>query len=147
MLMIRPFEWGDLEETTRLMGDLGYPSSMEQTQRRMERLHADPESWTFVAVADGEVTGMIGIRRTQYYESDDLTAQVMALVTKKARQGSGVGKALIAYAEQWAAANECTSLTLTSGIKPDRLIAHEFYKKRGFDITGYRFVKKLKSSD
>ncbi len=29
------------------------------------------------------------------------------------------------------------------GIKPERVKAHEFYKANGFEITGYRFVKRL----
>jgi len=33
---------------------------------------------------------------------------------------------------------------VTSGMKEDRLKAHEFYKSVGFKITGYRFVKKIK---
>jgi len=34
-------------------------------------------------------------------------------------------------------------LHLTSGIRPERERAHAFYQKRGFQVTGYRFVKKL----
>ncbi|MCU6794006.1 hypothetical protein OB236_18045 [Paenibacillus sp. WQ 127069] len=28
-------------------------------------------------------------------------------------------------------------------IKPERAAAHEFYKSKGYDINGYRFLKKL----
>ncbi|MNW33686.1 hypothetical protein D3C74_106520 [compost metagenome] len=38
---------------------------------------------------------------------------------------------------------EADGLSLTSGIKEDRVDAHEFYKKMGFKINGYRFVKKI----
>jgi hypothetical protein len=35
------------------------------------------------------------------------------------------------------------NLYLTSGNKPERKKAHELYKRMGFEITGYRFVKKI----
>ena len=50
----------------------------------------------------------------------------------------------IRYAEEWALKHKSNVLFLTSGMKPERIRAHQFYKNRGFEITGYRFVKKLK---
>ncbi|MNZ97458.1 hypothetical protein D3C78_1166960 [compost metagenome] len=50
---------------------------------------------------------------------------------------------MVQYAEKWASDQGSKMLVLTSGMKPERMRAHEFYKARGFKATGYRFVKKI----
>jgi len=52
---------------------------------------------------------------------------------------------LVQYVEDWSKMNGSEIIALTSGIKDERRKAHEFYKSVGFEITGYRFVKKIKS--
>ncbi|MOA24607.1 aminoalkylphosphonic acid N-acetyltransferase [compost metagenome] len=78
-----------------------------------------------------------------YYEGDGVAAQISALVTKNNYRGQGVGKELISFVANWAKERGLNSLHLTSGIKSERVEAHEFYKKMGFSINGYRFVKKF----
>jgi GNAT superfamily N-acetyltransferase len=86
---------------------------------------------------------MIGIRLINDYEYDDLVVQIASLVTRADFRGNGVGGALINHAEEWAKSHSAGAMTLTSGIKPERAAAHQFYKDKGYDITGYRFSKKL----
>lgn len=62
---------------------------------------------------------------------------------KKEYEGQGIGRSLVGFAEEWALGRGSNVLYLTSGIRPERIRAHEFYKSIGFDTTGYRFVKKL----
>jgi GNAT superfamily N-acetyltransferase len=59
-------------------------------------------------------------------------------------RGTGVGSELIHHAGEWSIAHGANAMTLTSGIKPERAIAHGFYKNKGYDITGYRFSKNYK---
>jgi GNAT superfamily N-acetyltransferase len=144
MIHIRPYAPGDLESLTDLMSDLGYPTTVDKMERRMKALEAEPNCHTFVSTIDGKVVGMIGIRQVYCYEEDGCSTQVSALVVDKQYEGRGIGTALIKYAENWALDHHSNSLSLTSGMKPERLRAHEFYKKQGFEVTGYRFVKKLR---
>ncbi|TBL76001.1 GNAT family N-acetyltransferase [Paenibacillus thalictri] len=144
MMEIRPYIPGDDGDLTELMADLGYPTTMDKMIQRMEVISATPHCYTFVAVKDGAVVGMIGCRDIYYYEEDGVVTQISILVTKQELQGQGIGKALVTFAEQWAREKGSNALYLTSGIKPERERAHAFYKRMGFAVTGYRFVKPLK---
>jgi GNAT superfamily N-acetyltransferase len=109
----------------------------------MEIIQHLPLYYTFVATIDSHVVGMIGCREVYFYEGDGVAVQISALVTKKEYQGQGVGKAMIAFVEQWAKEKGATNLYLTSGNRPEREQAHLFYQKMGFGTTGYRFVKTI----
>ena len=143
-IRIRPYHPDDLESMTDLMNDLGYPTTVDRMKHRMEQMEAAPHCHTFVATIDEKVVGMIGIRQVHFYENDGCATQISALVTKKQYEGQGIGTALVRYAEEWALQHKSNVLFLTSGMKPERIRAHQFYKDRGFEITGYRFVKRLK---
>jgi GNAT superfamily N-acetyltransferase len=143
LVTIRPFKSTDIEAMAELMIDLGYPTPIDKMKKRMELIEATPLYFTFVAEIEGEVIGMMGIRLSYNYEEDGFATQISLLVTKHEYQGRGVGTAFITFIEKWAAERNSDSLYLTSGIKPERVKAHEFYKSLGFDINGYRFVKKI----
>lgn len=140
---IRAYQTNDLNSITELMSVLGYPSKPEIMRTRLERIEANPLYHTFVAEEQGELVGMIGIRQLYSYEADEAVTQISALVTKREHQGKGIGKALVQFVEEWAQENGSHMIVLTSGIKEERKKAHEFYKSLNFDITGYRFVKRL----
>lgn len=144
MVHIRPYQSVDLSAMTRLMSDLGYPASLEAMSVRMERISADPSMSTFVAVIEDRVVGMIGMKLMLFYEGDGNVAQVVTLVVEESCQGQGVGKVLMDYAIHWAEEQNASGIYLNSGNKPERLRAHEFYKSKGFEINGFRFVRKLK---
>lgn len=143
MIAIRAYHSNDVEAVTDLMADLGYPTDIQSMQNRMDAMELNPSYFTFVATKEEMVVGMIGVRLVHYYEGDGVAAQISALVTSNQYRGQGVGKELIRFVENWTKEKGLNSLHLTSGIKPERMAAHDFYKKMGFSINGYRFVKKL----
>ncbi|TDF91221.1 GNAT family N-acetyltransferase [Paenibacillus piri] len=143
MITVREYRHADLAAVTELMSDLGYPTDMESMQKRMDLIEANPLYATFVAVMDEQVVGLIGTRLVHYYEGDGAAVQISALVTQSRHQGKGIGRQLVQFVERWAAQKGADSVSLTSGIKPEREKAHAFYKMMGYDVTGYRFVKKL----
>jgi len=143
MIAVREYQPSDLIDVTNLMSDLGYPTSITDMRRRMKNFEAATNSRTMVAELDNRVVGMIGLSRILNYESDDIVTHINCLVTKSEFRGMGVGRALMEYAERWASNNGSPILYLTSGIKEERKRAHEFYRKYGFKVTGYRFVKRV----
>ncbi|MBP3965100.1 GNAT family N-acetyltransferase [Paenibacillus lignilyticus] len=144
MVIVRPYESeSDLESLTALMADLGSPSTPQDMRLRMAHIGGSPNYFTFVAELEGAVVGMVGLRMQFSYVSSDIKTQISSLVTKKEFQGRGVGRALLAHVERWVQEQGGHFIYLNSGIKEERLEAHEFYKKRGYTITGYRFAKKL----
>lgn len=143
MVLIRESRQSDNHALAQLMGELGYPTSLDSMRKRMEAIESNPMNGTFVAEMDNLIVGMIGLRLNNNYEYDDSIVQVVSLVTRADYRGMGIGGALILHAEEWAQARGASAMTLTSGIQPERAAAHEFYKSKGFDINGYRFSKKL----
>jgi GNAT superfamily N-acetyltransferase len=143
VIAIRKYLSTDIESLTELMTDLGSPSSLADMKKRMDLIESNPLYSTFVATLHEKVVGMIGVRMNITYTNNKLKTQISSLVTKKEFQGQGIGRALIEFIEEWAKENGSDFLYLMSGIKEERLKAHEFYKNSGFDITGYRFVKRI----
>jgi GNAT superfamily N-acetyltransferase len=143
MINIRQYSLSDLKDLTGLMEDLGYPSSIEDMTKRMDLIESNPYYFTFVAIIHDKVVGMIGVRLNITYTNNTLKTQISALVTKREYQGQGIGKALIQHVEEWSENQGSDFIYLLSGIRNERSKAHEFYKNVGFDITGYRFVKRL----
>ena len=142
-MIVRAYKNADLNSLTILMGELGYPSKPENMLTRIQRIESIPMYHTFVAEEQGELVGMIGIRQLFSYEVEEVATQISALVTKREFQGKGIGKALVQYVEEWSKKNGSEIIVLTSGIKEERKKAHEFYKSLDFEITGFRFVKKI----
>ncbi|AZN40995.1 GNAT family N-acetyltransferase [Paenibacillus albus] len=143
MVEVRAYRETDLEGLAALMVELGSPTSVLDMQLRMERISATPNYYTFVAVLEETIVGMIGLRMQHSYVSNDLKTQVSSLAVKSGMQGKGIGKALLAHAEEWAKQQGSYFVYINSGIKEERTDAHAFYKKRGYAVTGYRFAKKL----
>ena len=111
---------------------LGYASAPEDTRRRLIEVTANPEHFLMVAEDErGEAIGFIHAcgYDTLYY---DPVKYVMALAVDPARQGKGVGKALLAACEEWARAEGAMGVRLSSG--SDRLGAHAFYKRLGYTV-------------
>ncbi|MFM9279152.1 GNAT family N-acetyltransferase [Paenibacillus sp. p-8] len=142
-IVIREYEPSDVEELALLMGDLGYPTTAGQMKARMEQFGRSSSSHTWIADLEGRVAGMAGCKDVLYYESDGFAVQISAFVVKKEYQGRGIGRELIRFVEKWAAERAAHTLFLTSGLKPERVLAHDFYQKNGFEVTGHRFVKRL----
>lgn len=144
-MIIRHYQCEDLEPFTELMADLGYPTDANTMRKRLEKIHSNSMYNTFVAVwDDGKIVGMVGVRQLISYETDKIVTQISALVTKKEYRNKGIGKALVKHVEEWALANHSNMIYLTSGNREDRLQAHAFYRSLGFEMTGLRFVKRLK---
>lgn len=143
MVHIRKYMASDVAMMTELMGELGYPTSTEEMKRRMIAVESNPDYHTFVGTINDHVVGMIGVRSILNYETDERVTQITCLVVSEGYRGQGIGQSLMNYIEEWATRYGSHILYLTSGIKEERKQAHELYKKMGFDVTGYRFIKKI----
>jgi GNAT superfamily N-acetyltransferase len=140
---IRDYNSTDIVQFTYLMTDLGYPSSLEEMEVRMDRIESNPNYQTFVAIKNETLVGMIGITLHSTYTNNKIKVQITSLVTKKDYRGQGIAKALVKYVEDWSVRVGSDFIYLLSGISEQRVMAHELYKSLGYEITGYRFVKKF----
>jgi GNAT superfamily N-acetyltransferase len=138
---IREATLEDASSIAALMTTLGYPTNPEQMEGRLWALLANPEYQTIVAVSSVEVVGMIGLHHARGYEFDGPYVRIVALSVLPDEIGAGVGRSLIAAAEQ--AARDRAAVKLIVSSSSYRESAHRFYEARGFVQTGIRLVKEL----
>jgi hypothetical protein len=62
---VRETAESDLGRLAKLMTGLGYPTSVEEMNRRLEEISADPSYCTLVAESDGQVLAMAGPHRAR----------------------------------------------------------------------------------
>ena len=133
----------DEPRIAELAGQLGYPCGAEEVRGRLERILSNPAHRVYVAVLpETGVAGWIHFFLYQVLESD-LRVEVAALVVDEACRGRGVGKALMARAEEWGREHGCRCVSLRSNVV--RQEAHDFYQALGYTIlkTQHAFRKQL----
>ena len=129
-MKIRDAAASDVHEIAALAGELGYPSSIEETGRRMSTILARDDQAVFVAeAADGSVVGWIHVFGALRLEWEPF-AELGGLVVGEAHRGRGIGKLLCEQARQWASANGFSALRVRS--RAEREAAHRFYEHLGF---------------
>ncbi len=143
LLEIRKYDSADLSQFSGLISELGYPTSVDEMEIRMKRIESISNYYTFVAVKNEILIGMIGITLHTTYTNNDVKVQITSLVTKEEYRGQGIAKLLIKHVEEWSLSIGSKFIYLLSGISEEREKAHMLYKSVGYDITGYRFVKRI----
>ena len=144
-LTIRHAQPGDAAALAQLMCELGYDTTKLEMQMRVQRIAADERYRTFVAVCDGKVCGMIGTLTYPSYEHNNPSGRILALVILSTMRRRGIGRALIATAENDFAHRGIRRVALNTRMA--REDAHKFYESLGYDRNGWRFVKQLSVRD
>lgn len=130
-LHIRPARSGDASRLAELSGELGYATSAPEVAERLAALEASDEHVVLVAEPDaGKLAGWI-----HCFTAPRLTAapflEIGGLVVAEAWRGRGVGTALVAEAEKWAAARRLTRLRVRTNVI--RRESRRFYERLGFE--------------
>ena len=117
-----------------LNGQLGYPSTSEQVERRLAEISAQPDHAVLVSELvdpDGgtRVVGWVHGSVRRILENDPF-AEVGGLIVDENRRGLGIGALLMDRVEQWARAVGCSAVTVRSNVIRGR--AHAFYQRRGY---------------
>jgi GNAT superfamily N-acetyltransferase len=127
---IRDARLEDSTQLAELSGQLGYPSTAEQIRQRLKAIADFPESAIFVAASGNTVAGFVGVQVLHTLEADQ-RVEVTALVVLEEFRSQGVGKLLMARAEEWARSQRCTIIGLRSNVIRER--AHSFYQRLGYE--------------
>src|SRR5436309_1731145 len=122
-----------------LMCELGYETTSAEMRQRLKPILRDARFCTFVAEIDNTVCGVIGTLTHPSYEHNNPPGKIIALVVSKKQRRRGIGRALIAAAEQDFAKRKVTRVSLTTRFT--REVAHQFYEALGYSRTGFRFAK------
>ncbi|MBQ8086982.1 MAG: GNAT family N-acetyltransferase [Clostridia bacterium] len=142
--MIRSIQPSDAEALVEICrAALGHEVSAAQLRRRIPAL-AEDETY-FIAVFEGENHRAIGFIQAQRYRllyGDD-GWNIIALAVEPARQGRGVGRALLTALEEYARDRGDAFVRLNSNVV--RAGAHAFYARMGYacDKAQKRFIKTL----
>ncbi|NMB55160.1 MAG: GNAT family N-acetyltransferase [Leptolinea sp.] len=133
----------DLDRICSLADQLGYPNTIEDMHARLTAILASPNQVIFVIDIPGMKTaGYIHARETTSLETGELV-EVGGLVVDQLFRRQGLGKILLAAAEEWTMAKGRRLIRLHSNII--RKEAHRFYQDYGYSInkTQHSFIKKL----
>lgn len=140
-LAIRQMTPDDVPAACALLAQLTGPRmTPDEMRERLEWAARSPFDWLYVAEADGAVCGVLGFRLRECLERVGRYGEVSVIVTGAESRRKGIGRALMAFAEDLAREHGCLGTWLVSGFgRKDE--AHKFYEQLGYTATGYRFVK------
>jgi len=135
---IRAMTVVDAAEVAALAGQLGYPASAQQIEDRFRGLSREPDSSVFVAQGeDGRLAGWIHVLERRFLELDRY-AEIAGLVVDAGARRSGVGRALITAAEEWARERGCAMVRVRSNTK--RVEAKPFYERMAYRVVKTQYV-------
>jgi len=142
MIEIRTCTPDDSAAVITLLGELGYTISLRQATENVRELSKTGSDPIFLAVADGQVVGLLASHLCRTLQYASLVMRVTALVVDRQARRRRVGRLLMEHAEQIAsAAAGCEFVELTSAM--NRTEAHAFYRSIGYEANSLRFRKPL----
>jgi len=119
----------------------GHPVSAEEMRDRLALVNASPIDELFVIEVDESVRGLLGFRIRENLEESSRFGEISTIVIDPEFRGFGLGRSLLEHADKLARDRHCIGTWLVSGFGREQE-AHKFYKHLGYQVTGYRFVKK-----
>ena len=141
MIQIRACTPKDATAVSALLGELGYEVSARQAAEHIRQLTLSGADPILLAVADGEVRGLVALHICRMLQYAAPVMRVTALVVDERARRCGVGKLLMEHAEHLAAEAGCEAVELTSAV--GRVEAHAFYRRIGYEANSLRFRKAL----
>ena len=100
-------------------------------------------SYLFVAEnADGERVGFVHLQRTTDFFTGRGNCHISDLAVLPQHEGTGVGKALLAHAEDWAREHHCALVTLA--VLPGNERARALYEASGYGVDLLRLAKPVR---
>jgi ribosomal protein S18 acetylase RimI-like enzyme len=101
-----------------------------------------PASFMYIAETDeGERVGFLHVQTMTDFFSGGLNCHISDLVVAPGHDGRGIGRALLAWAEDFAREHRCERLTL--GVFPGNERARRTYEAAGFGVDMMRMAKPL----
>ena len=95
-----------------------------------------------VAMLGDDAAGMVSLAEREHF-TGELDAYVGELAVHHAIEGHGVGRALLAAAEEWAATRGLSRITLETGARNHR--ARQFYERTGYEEEDIRLSKPVRA--
>ncbi len=130
--MIRAARPEDAGEVAALCGQLGYPTSVADAERRLQEFAARADVPVFIYELGGRVVAWMQLREAATLESG-AGVEIVGLVVDERERGAGVGAAMVAFAKRWA--RERGHARVRVRTNQVRTRTHAFYERAGFALT------------
>jgi GNAT superfamily N-acetyltransferase len=137
---IRDAKPGDAPRLVELIHQLGHEIDERTVRKNLAALKIAGET-PLVAMLDKNVVGLCGISRRIVIHRPAPLGRITALVVAEDARGHGIGRLLVAAAEDWMRKGGCKLVEVTSNDR--RAEAHAFYRHMGYERRSIRFFKKL----
>ncbi len=119
----------DYESISKLSNQLGYSSSNQSIQNRLEVILEKDDTCVFVARDVNHIIGWIHGFHTHRVESDSFV-EIGGLIVQKEYRQQGIGKLLVKTIIEWAQSLECEMVRVRSNTR--RIESQPFYEGIGF---------------
>lgn len=141
--LVRPMTAADAPAVSRLSAQLSDPIPAVTISERLASPQMIEDHGCYVAEQAGVILGWVDVFRVHMLISPRFFAEIGGLVVDAKARRQGVGRALVAQAEAWAAERGYAEVRLRSGLH--RTDAHEFYQSTGYTLakTSHMFRKSL----
>ena len=139
-LEIRSALAGDAASLSGLFTELGFRASASDVADRLKAMSGA----TLVAVRDGHVVGLITTNIMPVLHRPTSVGRLSALVVSKQERHRGLGRLLVASAEQMLKQSGCELAEVTSNLRLEE--AHSFFRHLGYESTSIRFKKDLRDA-
>ena len=139
---IRPARESDADDIARLTAQLGYDVATSALRPRLGRILAASDQLLLMAEVDGRAAGWLHAAVFEDVEAEAFVV-IGGLVVDGSCRRKGIGRMLMAQAEDWAREKGCSMVRLWSSAT--RTAAHRFYEQMGYTNikTQYSFAKAL----
>ena len=131
----------DASEIAACLAALGYGTPAALVAERLAVFAASAADAVFVAggAPGTPQLGVVSAHALPLFHAPGRLVRLTALAVRDEAQGAGVGRALVAAAEEWAWSVDARRVEVTSG--DHRPGAHAFYQALGYALDERRFVK------
>jgi GNAT superfamily N-acetyltransferase len=132
----------DAAEMARLSAELGYPVSLAEMIRRLQRLLADGRHHVLVAADGASLLGWVHVEHRCSLEAGE-RSELMGMVVDPAARRRGLGRSLVEQAESWSLARGLPAIVVRSNAA--RELSHPFYEALGYSRskTQHVYAKRL----
>jgi GNAT superfamily N-acetyltransferase len=138
-MFIREAEEKDASILSKLLEQLGYPTTVEDSITRI-LLHKKEDYKLLIGVADQPI-GFIALHWYNAIHHPRPIGRVVAFCIDERYRGKGLGSQLLKHAEDFFADKKCVKIELTSNLK--RKESHDYYLHKGYRQVSMHFVKVL----
>ncbi len=137
---IRPVRLTDAPAIAALLGQLGYPTEVEDVAPRLGHVLGH-DAGMLIYELEREAVGLVAYHLVHLLYRPRPHCRITALVVREDRRRRGIARALLAAVESRAREQACSRLEVTT--RPDREEALGLYLGFGFSERPVRLVKRL----